>query len=56
MTAIPNVPFMMSNANVKLVRDSFPQQKYKIEVVNCRRAINSKKPESTTDEVIIVWP
>lgn len=56
MTTIQNVSFMMSNADVKLVRDSFPQQKYKIEVVNCRRAINSKNPESTTDEVIIMWP
>lgn len=56
MTTIPNVSFMMSNADVKLVRDSFPQEKYKIEVVNCRRAINSKKPESTTNEVIIMWP
>ena len=56
MTTIPNVSFIMSNADVKLVRDSFPQEKYKIEVVNCRRAINSKKPESTTNEVIIMWP
>jgi DNA adenine methylase len=55
MTAIPNVFFMMSNADVKLVRDNFPQEKYNIEVVNCRRAINSKKPESTTNEVIIMW-
>lgn len=47
---------MMSNADVKLVRDSFPQEKYNVEVVNCRRAINSKKPESTTNEVIIMWP
>lgn len=56
MTAIPNVSFMMSNADVKLVRDNFPQEKYNIEVVNCRRAINSKKPESTTNEVIVMWP
>ncbi len=56
MTNIPNVSFMMSNANVQLVRTSFPNNKYKIELVNCRRAINSKKPQSTTDEVIIMWP
>jgi DNA adenine methylase len=55
MTNIPNVTFIMSNSDVQVVRTSFPNNKYNIEVVNCRRAINSKKPQSTTNEVIIMW-
>jgi len=48
-----NVKFIMSNADVSLVKKHFPQPKYKIKTVLCRRAINSKKPGSTTNEVII---
>ena len=48
-----NVKFIMSNADVSLVKTHFSQPKYKIKTVLCRRAINSKTPESTTNEVII---
>jgi DNA adenine methylase len=48
------IRFMMSNADVELVRQSFSPEKYKISVINCRRAINSKKPQSTTNEVVIM--
>lgn len=41
----------MSNSNVKLVTDEFKD--YNIELVECKRAINSKKPNSVTNEVII---
>ena len=44
---------MMSNANVKLIRDNLSPDDYKYEVVSCRRAINSKNPGAKTDEVII---
>lgn len=47
------VKFMMSNSNVKLVIDSFPKDKYSTEVIECRRAIHSKNPAKTTNEIII---
>ena len=46
-----NIKFVMSNAKVDLVMDSFGGYKY--EDIIARRAINSKKPGSTTMEVII---
>jgi len=45
--------FMMSNADVELVRTNFPDGVYTTETVLCKRSINSKKPESKTNEVII---
>ena len=46
-----NIRFAMSNAKVDLVVDHFKD--YKHEDIVARRAINSKKPGSTTTEVII---
>lgn len=46
-----NVEFIMSNANVDLVRNAFKDFDC-IEVI-ARRAINSKNPSSTTTEVLI---
>jgi DNA adenine methylase len=46
-----NIKFCMSNSNTKLVNDNF--KNYKIEYIKCKRSINSKKPQSTTYEVII---
>jgi len=46
-----NKYFIMSNADVQLVRDNFPG--YKIESVDCKRSINSKNPGAKTKEVII---
>ena len=45
--------FLMSNADVKLVRDNFGDKKFTIESIDCRRAINSKKPDAKTKEVLI---
>ena len=45
------IKFVMSNAKVKLVVDKF--KKYNCEDIIARRAINSKKPGSSTTEVII---
>jgi DNA adenine methylase len=46
-----NIKFVMSNAKVDLVIDSFKE--YKCQDIIARRAINSKNPGSTTTEVII---
>ncbi len=45
------ISFCMSNADVKLVTDSF--KGYDIKRITCKRSINSKKPQSKTTEVII---
>jgi len=47
------VMFLMSNADVKLVREAFPNPLYDTRVILCRRAINAKKPQSVTNEVLI---
>ena len=48
---LENIKFVMSNAKVKLVTDNFKD--YNCDDIIARRAINPKKPGSTTTEVII---
>jgi len=48
-----SIKIMLSNADVPLVRDNFRNEKYHIESIMCKRAINSKNPESKTREVLI---
>ena len=48
-----NKKIMLSNADVSLVRENFTSEKYKTLSILCKRAINSKNPESKVKEVII---
>lgn len=46
--------FLMSNADVAMVKTAFPEEEgYVTKIVVCRRAINSKKPDAKTNEVLI---
>jgi DNA adenine methylase len=48
-----NVKMLMSNSDVKLVKDAFPPHSYTTKIINCRRAIHSKEPDARTNEVLI---
>jgi len=48
-----NIRFVMSNADVSLLHEHFDNAEYKIKVISCKRCINSKKPESRVNEVLI---
>jgi DNA adenine methylase len=47
------IKIIMSNADVKLVRDAFPSPNFTTTVIKCKRHINSKNPGATANEVII---
>ena len=44
---------LMSNANVELVRNAFPDSHYNTKIISCKRAIHSTKPNSKVEEVLI---
>jgi DNA adenine methylase len=48
-----NVKLLLSNADVALVKEQFTHPPYSTRIISCRRAINSKKPEAKTNEVLI---
>jgi DNA adenine methylase len=48
-----NIRMLLSNADVKLVRDAFPAPIYTTRIISCRRTIHPKKPDSKTNEVLI---
>jgi DNA adenine methylase len=45
--------FLMSNADVNLVKNTFNDERFIIKIISCKRSINSKKPESKINEVLI---
>lgn len=45
--------FLMNNSCATIVSESFSDKKFNVEKILCKRHINSKFPESTTDELII---
>jgi len=48
-----NKKIMLSNADVKLVRENFTNEKYNTTSILCKRSINSKNPDAKAKEVII---
>lgn len=48
-----DIKFLMSNSSVDLVRNSFTHKKIKIEEIIAKRSINSKNPDSKTNELLI---
>jgi DNA adenine methylase len=49
-----SISFTMSNANVDLVNEHFPDSQFNKNIIDARRAINSKNPGSKTTELIIM--
>lgn len=47
------IDFLLSNSYVPLILETFNTDNFDIKKINCRRAINSKNPESKTNEVLI---
>jgi DNA adenine methylase len=49
-----HVKMLMSNADVKLVKEAFPLPAFRTKIISCRRAIHSKEPDARTNEVLIM--
>ena len=45
--------FLMSNADVPLVKEAFPVPSYCVSIISCKRSINSKNPSARENEVLI---
>jgi len=47
------VKMLMSNADVALVKNAFPEPDYQTKIISCRRAIHSTDPSARANEVLI---
>jgi DNA adenine methylase len=47
------IDMVMSNADVKWVKDAFPLPAYHTRILSCRRAIHSKAPDARSNEILI---
>jgi DNA adenine methylase len=48
-----NYKFLMSNADVELVKNTYNDDRFQIKTIICRRTINSKNPQSKVNELLI---
>ena len=52
-TKCKDYKFLMSNADVELVKNNFTDERFTTQIISCKRSINSKKPDAKTNEVLI---
>ena len=45
--------FIMSNSDTAVIREQFTDDKYHIQTAECRRRINSRRPDATANETIL---
>ena len=45
--------FVMSNSDVPMIHKTFVEDKFNIDIIVARRAINSKDPSDSTNETIV---
>jgi len=45
--------FLLSNSNMPMVRTQFDTDEYNTEIIECKRTMNSKHPQTKTQEVLI---
>ncbi len=43
----------MSNSDVPLIHKTFDKEKFNIDIIIARRAINSKDPSDSTNETVV---
>lgn len=48
-----NCNFIMSNSDNEIVKKNFDKNNFLIKIIECKRNINSKKPNSKNNEVLI---
>jgi DNA adenine methylase len=52
-SAAKGATFLLSNADVPLVKDAFPATGFETKIISCRRAIQSNDPSARANEVLV---